>query len=201
MNRKIIIFGGTFNPIHNGHLRIARHLGRKFKPAEIIFIPCHTPYHKEHDGLEAPRHRMEMARLAVKGAAGWSASDIDVRRGGRTFSINTVRSLRKRYRSGAELYFVIGVDSLVDLPNWYKIGELSRLCRFITVARPGFRFNLLVKKFPDWLAREVSRLYQPDIRINISSTSVRRNIRAGKSVKSLVPEAVANYIKNHKLYR
>ncbi|MEK7309923.1 MAG: nicotinate (nicotinamide) nucleotide adenylyltransferase [Planctomycetota bacterium] len=197
---KIIIFGGTFNPIHNGHLRIARHLRRKFKPDKVLFIPCHIPYHKNYQGLAAPKHRLNMARLAVSGATGWAVSDMDIKRGGRTFSIDTLKSLKRKYRAQTEFYFVIGADSLVDLPHWYKIGELSRLCRFITIARPGYHFAKLVKHLPAYLIKDIKQLYQADIRIDISSTQIRKNIRAGKSVKSLVPKAVESYIKKHRLF-
>jgi len=198
---KIIIFGGTFNPIHQGHLRMARHLRRKFKPGKILFIPCHIPYHKNYQGLAAPKHRLEMARLAIAGIPGVAVSDIDVKRGGRTFSIDTLKALKRKYRIGTEFYFVIGADSLADLPRWYKIGELSRLCRFITIARPGYHFTQLIKHLPDYLVKDVKQLYHPDIRIDISSTQIRKNIRAGKAIKSLVPKAVASYIKKCDLYK
>ncbi|HLD35353.1 MAG TPA: nicotinate (nicotinamide) nucleotide adenylyltransferase [Planctomycetota bacterium] len=200
MKRKIIIFGGTFNPIHNAHLRMARHLRRKFKPNKILFIPCHIPYHKNYQGLAEPRHRLNMARLAIVGIRGVEVSDMDIRRGGRTFSIDTIRALKRKYKTGTEFYFVIGSDSLVDLPRWYKIKELSRLCKFITMARPGYHFAKLVKRLPVYLAKDIKQFYQPDIRLDISSTRIRNNIRAGKSVKSLVPKPVASYIRANNLY-
>lgn len=197
---KIIIFGGTFNPIHNAHLRLARVLLGKFKPDKILFIPCHTPYHKDYKGLAEPRHRLKMAQLAVAGIPGLAISDMDVKRGGRTFSIDTVKALKRKYKTGTEFYFVIGADSLIDLPRWYKIEELSRICRFITIARPGYRFVKLIKRLPAYLIKNIKQLYQPDIRIDISSTQIRKNISVGKPVKSLVPKAVASYIKANNLY-
>ena len=198
--KKIIIFGGTFNPIHQGHLRMARHLRRKFKPAKILFIPCYIPYHKNYKGLAAPDHRLKMTRLAIAGTRGFEISDIDIKRGGRTFSVDTIKALRRKYRTGTEFYFVIGADSLADLPDWYKIGELSRICKFIPMARPGYNFTRLIKRLPAYLAGDIKDLYQSDIRLDVSSTGVRDNIRAGKSVKSLVPKSVVSYIKKHKLY-
>jgi nicotinate-nucleotide adenylyltransferase len=197
---KIIIFGGTFNPIHNGHLRIARYLELKFRPDRILFIPCHTPYHKNYQGLADPIHRLEMARLAIADIPGWAVSDMDIKRGGRTFSVDTIKALRMKSRAGTEFYFIIGVDSLADLPGWYKIEELSRLCKFITVARPGYRFSRMVRQLPDYLARDIKQLYQADLRLDISSTRVRRNIKTGKPIKSLVPVTVENYIKQTGLY-
>ena len=201
--KKIIIFGGTFNPIHNAHLRMARHLKRKFKPDKIFFIPCYIPYHKNYQGLVAPKHRLEMARLAIAGIPGVAASDMDIKRGGRTFSIDTIRALKRKYKTGTEFYFVIGADSLVDLPRWYKIAELSRLCRFITIARPGYPFNTLARNmpFPKDVIDDMKRLYQSNPKMDISSTRIRENIRTGKSVKSLVSKAVESYIKKYDLYK
>lgn len=200
--KKIIIFGGTFNPIHNGHLRMARALMKKLKPDKILFIPCHIPYHKNYKGLAEPKHRLAMAQLVIAGQKRFEASDMDIKRGGRTFSIDTIRALKRKYKTGTEFYFVIGADSLVDLPRWYKIGELSRLCRFITIARPGYDFNKLIKglPFPEEVIDDMRRLYQSSPRINISSTRIRENIRMGKAIKSLVPKVVASYIMEHRLY-
>jgi len=197
---KIIIFGGTFNPIHNAHLRIARSLLKKFKPDRIIFIPCYIPYHKSYKGLAASKHRLEMARLAIADIPGLAISDMDIKRGGRTFSIDTIRALKRKYRAGTEFYFVIGADSLVDLPHWYKIEELSRICKFITIARPGYHFAKLIKRLPAYLIKNIKQLYQPDIRIDISSTQIRKNISVGKPVKSLVPGTVESYIRENGLY-
>ncbi|MBI5779924.1 MAG: nicotinate (nicotinamide) nucleotide adenylyltransferase [Planctomycetes bacterium] len=201
--KKIIIFGGTFNPIHNGHLRMARVLRSKFRPDKILFIPCHIPYHKNYQGLADPKHRLAMARLAIAGMPGLATSDMDIKRGGRTFSIDTVKALKRKYKAGTELYFVIGADSLIDLSRWYKIKELSRLCRFITIARTGFDSGKLIKglPFPKDVIDEMKRLYQSSPRINISSTRIRANIRAGKPIKSLVPRAVESYIRNYGLYK
>ncbi len=200
--KKIIIFGGTFNPIHNAHLKIARSLLKKFKPDKVLFIPCHTPYHKNYQGLAEPRHRLNMARLAIAGVRGVEVSDMDIKRGGRTFSIDTLKALRKTYSVGTEFYFVIGADSLADLPRWYKIEELSRLCRFVTIARPGYSFNKLIKKVPfqEAVIDDMKRLYQSSPKMDISSTRIREDIKHGKSVKSLVPKTVESYIRENGLY-
>ncbi|MEW6027330.1 MAG: nicotinate-nucleotide adenylyltransferase [Planctomycetota bacterium] len=201
--KKITIFGGTFNPIHKAHLSIARALRRKFNPDKILFIPCNIPYHKKYQGLAAPRHRLKMARLAIAGIPGLAASDMDIKRGGRTFSIDTIKALKRKYPSSTEFYFVIGADSLIDLPRWYKIKELVRLCRFITIARPGYPFDKLARALPfsEAVLDDIKRLYQSMPKMDVSSTWVRNNIKSGKAIKSLVPRAVENYIKEHKLYR
>jgi nicotinate-nucleotide adenylyltransferase len=200
MNNKIIIFGGTFNPIHNAHLQIARTILKRFKPDKIIFIPCNIPYHKKHQKLIRANHRLEMTRLAVQDEPRFKVSDIEIKKGGKTFSITTIKTLKKEYHPATRFYFIIGSDSLIDLPRWYKVKELVRLCKFITIARPGYPFNDLIKKLPfsDEIISEMKQLYQPDLRFDISSTKIRKNIRLGRSIRKLVPKRVEEYIEKYK---
>jgi nicotinate-nucleotide adenylyltransferase len=202
MTKKIIVFGGTFNPIHKAHLRIARFLLRKFNPDKIIFIPANIPYYKACGEVIASNHRMEMVRLAINREPYFDVSDMEIKRGGKTFSVETMKALKRQYPAGTSFYFVIGTDSLVDLPKWYKIGDLFKLCKFITIARSGYPFNELIQElpFPNPIVKSIKQLFQPYPMISISSTLIRKNIADHKSIKSLVPAAVADYIKRHKLY-
>jgi len=229
MAKKIIVFGGTFNPIHNAHLRIARTLLKKFSPDKIIFIPANIPYHKlscppsvplqratagdsqqyfakakllHYTEVIDPKHRLAMTSLAIKGEPRFQVSDIEIKRGGNTFSIDTIKKLKKQYPKDTEFYFVIGTDSLIDFPRWHKVNELAELYRFITIARPGYPFAKLIKglHFPTDVIKDIKLLYQPTPKLDISSTDIRQKIKAGKSIKPLVPKMVENYIKKQKLY-
>lgn len=203
MTKKIIVFGGTFNPIHRAHLKIARFLLRKFRPDKILFIPCNIPYHKTCEEVIASRHRMEMGRRAISNEPRFTISDIEIKRGGKTFSVETMKVLKRQYPAGTRFYFVIGTDSLVDLPRWYEIDKLIKLCKFITIARPGYPFNELIQKLPFsvGILKSIKQLYQPRPRLDISSTLIRKNIKEYKSIKSFVPAVVEHYINEHKIYK
>ncbi|MFH0889168.1 MAG: nicotinate (nicotinamide) nucleotide adenylyltransferase [Planctomycetota bacterium] len=203
MKKKIVVFGGTFNPIHRAHLRIAGFLLRKFRPDKILFIPCNIPYHKTCEEVIDSRHRMEMVCQVIKHEPRFDISDIEIKRGGKTFSVETMKALKRQYPVGTRFYFVIGTDSLVDLPRWYEINKLIKLCQLITIARPGYPFNKLVQKLPfsAGILKSIKQLYQPNPEINISSTLIRKNIKEHKSIKSLVTVVVEHYIKEHKLYK
>jgi len=202
VKRKIIIFGGTFNPVHNAHLRIARFILNKFKPDKLIFIPCNIPYHRKTRGLVAGEHRLEMLRLAIAAEPRFEVSDMEIKRGGKTFSIQTLKTLRKKYPKNTEFYFLIGSDSLLDLPRWYQINKLLKLCRFITISRPGYPFDKPVGKlpFPTGILGDLKRLYQPKVKMNISSTQIRETLWKNKPLNSLAPRVVIAYINRHKLY-
>lgn len=193
---KIVVFGGTFNPIHNGHLRIARAVQKRFLPDKILFVPspskhfAHRSYRKE---LAPYRHRLEMVSLAVKGYRGFEASDIEAKirsQGGPIYSILTLRRMKKIYPPGTEFYYIIGMDTLKTLNKWHNIQGLMKLCRFIVVPRPGY-------KRPKSMHRH---LYLANVRINISSTLIRKRLNKKLSIKSLVQLAILNYIRRQSLY-
>ncbi|MEK7450096.1 MAG: nicotinate-nucleotide adenylyltransferase [Planctomycetota bacterium] len=235
---KIGILGGTFNPIHAGHLIIAQAVYEKFKLDQILFIPCHTPYHKQNTysprcyiggQVAEPKHRLKMVELATNNIAHFGVSDIDIKKGGLTYSLETLRRLKQNYPASAKFHFIIGADSLPELPLWYKIKELSRLCEFITVARPVLRLRRIIgtprngchcesrlagrsnlvslrelktisQKLGAGFARKIERNFLKHPIINISSTEIRARLKKRQSIKYLVPPSVEKYIINHKLY-
>jgi len=193
---KLGIFGGTFNPIHLGHLLIAQDALETFGLSRVLFLPSARPPHKTPGYLADANHRLAMVRLAIRDNSGFFASDMEIRRGGKSYTIDTVRALQHQYpRTG--LYLVIGSDSLNDLHNWREATQLIRLCKIIAVQRPGekeFRFN-----------RKRLRGFQP-LKLSahpfeISSSEIRERFRRKKSNRYLLPEAVARYVAKHKLYR
>lgn len=189
------ILGGTFNPIHNGHLIIAEQSRQKFVLDRVLFIPCNIPYHKKSFELEPAEHRLAMVKLAVKGNPSFKVSDMEIKRGGLSYSINTIKQLKKIYTANTEFYFILGADSLPELSLWREIGTLMRLCRFIVVTRPGFSRSALKQPLLSRILSFTSPL------IDISSTKIRRYLKKGQSVKYLVPESVEKHIKKHRLYK
>lgn len=188
--KKIGIFGGTFNPIHMGHLAIAQMAQEKFKLDKVIFVPSFLPPHKSVSGLANAKERFAMVKLAIAGNDRFALSDVETRRGGKSYTVETLRYFKTKLPPGVKLYFIIGGDSLPTLPYWKDIGEITTLATFIVVNRPGY-----VKP-----QKHIKYLTVDKPGIDISSSYLRGRLRAGKSIRYLVPEKIFNYIETHKLY-
>lgn len=211
---KFGIFGGTLNPIHFGHLRSAEEAREAFSLDKVLFVPSAIPPFGKED-VESPHHRMEMAKIAIEGNPYFGLSDIEVRRGGISYSIDTVEALKKEIPD-IEAYFIIGLDAFSEIGNWKEYRRFFSLCNFIIVTRPGYEKG----DFGDFLPLEVRSDFCYDSAkgcytyisgncfgflevtlLDISSTEIRNRLRAGKSVKYLVPEKVEEYIKRNNLYK
>jgi nicotinate-nucleotide adenylyltransferase len=186
--KRIGILGGTFNPVHAGHLILAQDALKQFDLDRVLFIPCARPPHKRPDRLASAKHRMAMLKAALKGDPRFVVSDIEIKRGGISYSIDTVRRL-KQLHPCTEIYFVIGGDSINELKSWKRILELQRLCRFIAMDRPGFQV-------PGSSKVEMFKGH----RVDISSSEIRRCVAEGRSILRLVPPAIEQYITRHRLY-
>ena len=218
MTQRLGIFGGTFNPVHFGHLAAAEEVRDRLELDKIIFIPSFLPPHKIDEDIPSAVQRQEMVRLAIKGNSHFTESDIEIRRRGRSFTIDTIEELQRSH-AGAELYFLTGLDSFLEIVTWKDWGRLLTLCSFVVLSRNGYRFSDLVKL--DFLDVPVSDLAALDARdkeravsamrnvslyleripfYDISSTDIRTRVRAGRSVKYHLPEAVEHYIIENKLY-
>jgi nicotinate-nucleotide adenylyltransferase len=216
------LLGGSFNPIHFGHLGIARDAREKLGLDRVVFIPSGTPPHKQDKELAPAKDRYEMVRLAIAGTDSFDLSDFELRRGGKSYSIDTVRELQQHYGSSTDLYFLIGLDAFLDFPTWREPAALLRACRFVVISRPGQSYRslaglpMLPPLAPDLLAqldsREVDRL---DIPLPsgpgiiclplppcpISASDIRRRIRDGMPRANLLPPPVESYILHHRLYQ
>ncbi len=214
--RKIGIFGGTFNPIHNGHLRVAEEVRQAFALQKIYLVPSSRPPHKGETEVAAAEHRLAMVRRARRGNPFFGSSSYECRKGGTSYSIETLAYFRKRL-VGAEIYFVIGWDAWCEIGTWHSFSKLFSLANFIIISRQGRR--LLVEDsseslFPFALQDEFcyekefcyrhtsghSLHFMAVTRLDISSTRVRSETAAGRSLRYLVPDSVANYIYRNKLY-
>jgi len=204
MPQGIGLFGGTFDPIHHGHLIAARSVAEQLSLGRVIFLPSSSPPHKVEPEILAPKHREAMVRLAVVDEPLFECHDFDLRRPGPSFTIETVQHFREVSGAGAELCWIIGADSLADLSSWHRAAELVEQCRIVTAVRPGWD-ELPRARLGEALSdRQIETLFGnvvPTPLIDISSTDIRRRVREGRSIRFLVPEAVERYIKEHGLYR
>jgi nicotinate-nucleotide adenylyltransferase len=211
---KIGILGGTFNPIHNAHLRIAEEARDMFGLDRVIFIPAATPPHKPLVGELSFASRLEMVRLAVAENPHFEVSDMEGLRGGRSYSIDTLRALHIDYPED-ELFFIVGADSFNDISTWREYAAIFSLCNVVCVQRPGSTVSSLAKALPvamapqfcyDSAAKRLTHssghcVYALDgVLLDISSSHIRQLVRGGRSIRYLVPDAVDRYIKQQRLY-
>lgn len=214
---RIGLFGGTFDPIHNGHLRAARLVGRRFGLDRIFFIPAAIPPHKARPDMAPARDRLRMTALAVSGRGDWTASSIELRAGGPSYSIRTIEAMRRRFPR-ARLFFIVGADAFLEIKTWREWERVLRSCAFIVMTRPGSRLDaaagVLGPAWKDALRRVVpgKRLseaafvppavfFLPIDALPVSSTRIRERARDGRSLAALVPPAVADHIRTKGLYR
>ena len=189
---KIGIIGATFNPIHYGHLFIASQAKECFKLDKVIFVPCGQPPHKGETNLADGQARLQMVELAIESVPGFVASSIELGRGGKSYSVETVAEFQKTYGEETKIYFVIGADSYKELSTWKDIDELLMKCQFIVAPRPGFDGERKMRS---------GCHFMKTCGFEISSTDIRDRIRNGRSMKYLLPEVVEKYIIEHGLYK
>jgi nicotinate-nucleotide adenylyltransferase len=200
--KRIGILGGCFNPIHLGHLILAENARQVFELDQVLFIPCGTPAHKSTAGLIPAANRLAMIRLAIADNPAFVVSEIETARDGISYAVDTVSTLRKM-EPDTEFCFIIGADSLMELYLWRHIYTLLTLCRFLTFCRPGIDLSGLrpedLRLDPPWGERLIQDIRQGRL-IDISSSNIRHRAAEGLSIRYLVPEAVARYITEYKLY-
>lgn len=195
------LFGGTFDPIHNDHLRIARIFADELALDSVIFLPAGDPYHKDRPRTPA-RHRLAMVEQAVAADARFAVSDCDMVRDGATYTYDTVQIFRQHFPA-AKLWFLLGMDSLMQLHTWHRWQDLVRQTGIAVAPRHGFSLAQAALQLQSWLA---GALADGSVRIlpaeahDISSSAIRREL-AEKGTSGAVPPAVNEYIRQHGLYR
>lgn len=197
---KVGILGGTFDPIHIGHLIIAEEARYQLGLDRVVFLPAGKPYFKKDRIISNADDRLEMIKLGIKDNPLFDVSDLELRRDGPTYSIESIPKLKEQY-GGAELYFLIGLDALADIHKWKYPQELIEMCQIVGVTRPGyadFDWSEIDKDIDDASKRikiiEVSR-------IGVSSTDIRMMAANGIPIRYLVPDAVVRYVEEHGLYK
>jgi len=197
---RVGVFGGTFDPIHVGHLVSAEEVRVKLKLERVVFVPARLPPHKLDQVVSPVDHRLAMIELAIASNPHFAVSRVDIDRSGPSYTVDTIELLRDEWGPSVEIYFIMGSDSLLDILTWHNPQELIRLCRFAVVSRPGYQVDLdeLDALLPG-VASRVQMLNAPELAI--SATDIQRRVRKGLSIKYQVPEAVEDYIYQHKLYQ
>lgn len=193
------IMGGTFNPIHLGHLMIAEEARQTFHLDKILFVPSYVTPNKQVSGATAAQ-RLEMTRLAVADNPCFAVSDIEIKRQGRSYTVDTLREIKKLYGPSYILYFISGTDTIQDLPNWHRPEEILSLCQFVGATRPDGSQSIgqVIDHFGD-LGKHILKLTVPTMQI--SSTELRRRIANGQSVRYMMPPAVVEYIRKNGVYQ
>ncbi len=209
------ILGGTFNPIHLAHLRIAEEARKEFQLDRVLFIPAADPPHKNIAGEVSFAHRIAMVRTAINGCPAFQVSDLEIRRSGKSFSVDTLEILQRQDPTG-ERFFIIGLDSYRDIASWKDFSRLFSLCHLVVTTRPGVVIENPLEPLPVAIHGDFCYDGQTDkilhksghyvfflsaTHLDISSTQVRQRLIEGQSVRQLVPPTVADYIEEHGLYR
>jgi nicotinate-nucleotide adenylyltransferase len=210
---RIALFGGSFNPIHLGHLRAAEEDREAMGLDLIYFVPAASPPHKPPIGLAAADHRLQMVRLATKGNRYFMVSDVEIRRPGNSFTIDTVRYFRATMRTHSDLYLIVGGDQFSELDTWKEADELTALCNIIVHTRlseklPGTEASVAILSRFGYNRRDDHYVHRKGHTLNfvnttffpISATLIRRKLTAGQSIRYLVPADVADYIERHSPY-
>lgn len=211
----VAVFGGSFNPIHFGHLRIAEEVRQGLGPDKVIFMPAATPPHKPDEKQASAKDRLAMVRLAIADNPGFEASDMEMMRGGLSFTIDTVRELKKD-KQGLKISLILGDDSFNGISTWCEYEALLETAHFIVVPRPGYGAKKIGEALPVELARKfwydadsgsyrnsfgTSVTYFDTTLMAVSSSGIREMIRQGGSARYLLPEKVIEYIVENGLYR
>ena len=197
--QRVGVIGGTFDPIHLGHLVIADRVREALDLDRVLFVPAWLSPLKLDTTPASPEHREAMLRLAIADHQSFELSRVDLEREGPSYTVDTLELLTRRLGSGTELNFVLGADSLVDLPLWHAPDRLIQLARLAVVPRPGFSSDLdvLDRAIPG--SKEAIRQVDAPL-LEISATDLRRRVAERRSIRYLVPEAVRAYIQEHRLY-
>lgn len=201
--KKVGILGGTFNPIHMGHLIMAEEVYKRHNLSKVIFIPAYIPPHKFVKDLANANQRYQMVKHAINENSNFEVSNLEIKREGKSFTIDTVQEIMHHYGEDSDIFLIMGADSLNELELWKDIKKLSQLCHFVIVNRPGYKTEpsaRLVEIIGSDKELDMERLRLTIEPVGISSTDIRERINDGVEIKNLVPECVEAYIKEHGLY-
>jgi len=194
------VFGGTFDPVHNGHLMVAEEARASLSLDKVLFVPAGQPWLKSDRPITPAAHRAEMVRLAISGKSFFGISSVDLEREGRTYTVDTITQLKSQLGGDNEYYVILGRDSLFDFPRWKQAARLITMCRLVAAPRPGYPVPDLqgLEALIPGLAQRVVVLERPEL--DISASEIRKRVARGLSLHGLVPGEVERYIRQHKLY-
>jgi nicotinate-nucleotide adenylyltransferase len=198
VGKRLGVMGGTFDPIHHGHLVTAEEARSQFSLDEVLFVPTGRPWMKAHDNVSPAEHRYLMTVIATASNPRFNVSRIEVDREGPTYAVDTLRQLQDEQGAGTELFFITGADAMLEILHWKEPEDLFELAHFIAATRPGYDLARFEAEEPS-RHQNVSVMNIPALAI--SSTDIRERVREGRPIRYLVPEGVENYIEKAGLYR
>lgn len=198
--RSVGIMGGTFDPIHNGHLVAAEAARHSFGLERVVFVPAAQPPHKGGREITPPGHRYLMTVLATMTNPYFDVSRVELEREGPSYTVDTVKHFRSLEPDG-EFYFITGTDAILEICTWQSHEELLDLCQFIAATRPGYSPDALFRLEAALGRERLSRVHTLEVpALAISSSDIRERVRNGQPVKYLLPETVENYISKYRIY-
>lgn len=199
MTSAIAILGGTFDPLHIGHLAIAEDARHALQAEQIIFIPAAQQPFKLHNQMTPAADRLAMTHLGIADNPAFTVSDLEIRRGGVSYTVETIERLREEYPQH-ELFFIVGADAAASLPLWHQVDRLLSLCQIVVVERPGYTFDLeaLIAELPAARSR-LMRIAGPAL--DISASELRERLRSGRPVRYHLPTSIREYIEARGLYQ
>ena len=195
------LLGGTFDPIHKGHLIVAEEVRSELGLAEVLLVPAGQPRLRSENPVAAVEHRLEMVRLAIADKPYFKLSTMEIERDGPSYTVDTIAELKAQLDDGDQLFFILGWDSLAQIPEWKEPSRLIEMCYLVAVPRPGYlrpKLKAFKAAIPG-LSQRVIFMENPEV--DISASEIRGRVARGLSIRHLVPEPVNRYIKEHGLYR
>jgi len=194
------VMGGTFDPVHMGHIYVAEEVRTRLNLGEILFVPAGQPWLKADKPISSAEHRLQMLRLAIADKPYFKLATLEIERAGPSYTVDTIAELKGQLGTGDEIFFILGWDSLAELPQWRDSSRLIQMCYLVAAPRPGYPrpdLKSLEALIPG-ISRRVMLMDKPEI--DIGASAIRDRIARGLSVRHLVPEPVNRYIKEHRLY-
>ena len=197
---KLGILGGTFDPPHNGHLMLAEAALRELHLAQIVFMPAKQPPHKLGEPISPLATRVAMLERALQAKPAFAISLLEAERTGPSYTVDTLRELHQQMPTHPEIFFIMGMDSLQNLPTWHQPQEIVKLCKLAVLKRPGYFADLdALEQKVAGVKHAVRFVNAPEM--NVSASEIRARVSCGESIDAFVPRAVAEYIHQHQLYR
>ncbi len=199
--KKLAIMGGTFDPIHTGHLMTAEEVRHEFGIDQVVFIPTGHPPHKDNEEVTHSEHRYLMTVLATVENPHFNVSRIEIDRPGKTYTVDTIKAFKEMYNSNLKIYFITGADAVHEILTWKHVAELMKICEFVAVTRPGYNKNQLKSKIEELRKDFECTVHFLEVpALAISSSDIRGRVKNGRPIQYLVPESIEKYIQKFKLY-
>ncbi|BCW94869.1 MAG: nicotinate-nucleotide adenylyltransferase [Fimbriimonadales bacterium] len=194
----IALFGGTFDPVHYGHLRLAEEAREAAALARVLFVPAAVSPFRVGEPITPAQHRLQMLRLATADNPAFEVSELEIERGGVSYTIDTLTTLQQQYPD-ATLYLILGTDALQDFMSWRRVDAIAQACQLLVGVRPNYDLQATLAQLPDAIRQRVQPVAMTPL--GIRARDIRERVRTGRSVRYLTPPNVIEYIQQHRLYQ